>query len=200
MIMKIIGLTGGIGSGKSKVSLFLAELGAVIIDADKVGHEILGFPEIRSEIAGTFGEQVLASGGEIDRNRLGEAVFGNTEALKRLNDITHPAIRRIVESRIEEFRRQGVKIVVLEAPLLVEADWVSAVNEVWVVVASEAAVIKRLRGRSGLSEAESLARIRSQISAEERVKHADVVIYNNGSPDELKEKVKTLWQQMDCDT
>ena len=116
--MKIIGLTGGIGSGKSTVSRFLAQLGAVVIDADKAGHEVLRNPEIRDEIVSAFGEQVLAHGGGIDRGRLGEAVFGNTEALERLNDITHPGIRRIVESRIEELRRQGVKVVVLEAPLL----------------------------------------------------------------------------------
>jgi len=196
--MKIIGLTGGIGSGKSTVSRFLTGLGASVIDADKVGHDVLRNPEIRREIVNAFGEQVLTPGGEIDRSRLGEVVFGNTEALERLNNITHPGIRLIVESRIGELRRQGARVVVLEAPLLVEADWASAVDEVWVVVAPEAKVLEWLKKRSRLSEKESLARIRSQISSEERVKYADVVIDNNGSLEELKEKVEALWQHMDC--
>jgi len=196
-IMKIIGLTGGIGSGKSTVSRFLAGMGASVIDADKVGHDVLRSPDIRREIVGVFGEQVLTRG-EIDRSRLGEAVFGNAEALVRLNNITHPGIRRIVESRLGELRRQGVKVAVLEAPLLVEADWASAVDEVWVVVAPEDKVLEWLKKRSSLSEAESLARIRSQISSEERVKYADVVIDNNGSLEELKAKIQELWQHMDC--
>ncbi|MBA7698736.1 Dephospho-CoA kinase [subsurface metagenome] len=197
--MKVIGLTGGIGSGKSAVSRFLAGLGASVIDADRVGHDVLRNPEIRREIAGAFGKQVVTTGGEIDRSRLGEAVFGNTEALERLNKITHPGIRRIIEIQFNDMRQRGVRVVVLEAPLLVEADWASTVDEVWVVVAPEAAVIERLRERSGLSEAESLARIRSQISSEARAKHADVVIDNNGNLDELKAKVEALWQHLDCD-
>ena len=196
--MKVIGLTGGIGSGKSAVSRFLAGLGASVIDADRVGHDVLRNPDIRREIADAFGKQVLTTGGDIDRSRLGEAVFGNTEALERLNKITHPGIRRIVETQFNDRRQRGVRVVVLEAPLLVEADWASTVDEVWVVVAPEAKVIERLRERRGLAEAESLARIRSQISSAERVKHADVVIDNNGSLDELKAKVEALWQHMDC--
>jgi len=195
--MKIIGLTGGIGSGKSTVSRFMAGLGASVIDADKVGHDVLGNPDIRREIADAFGEQVLTPDGEVDRGRLGAVVFGNPEALERLNSITHPRIRRIVESRLGELRRQGVGVVVLEAALLVEADWASAVDEVWVVVAPEAKVLKWLEKRSRLSEEEALARIRSQISSAERVKYADVVINNNGSLEELKAKVEELWQHLD---
>jgi len=195
--MKVIGLTGGIGSGKSTVSRYLAELGAVIVDADKVGHDALENPEIRQEIIATFGERVLNPGGDIDRSRLGKIVFDDAEALGRLNRIMHPRIHDIIKAQLEDYRKQGVPVVVLEAPLLVEAGWTSTVDEVWVTVAAESTVLKRLRERGELSEPESLARIRSQISSAERIKNADVIINNDGSLDELKAKVKELWAKLE---
>ncbi len=194
--MKIIGLTGGIGSGKSTVSRFLAELGAVIIDADKVGHDALKDAEIRQEIIAVFGERVLTPAGDIDRSRLGRIVFDDAEALERLNRIIQPRIHDVIKAQLEDCRERGVAVVVLEAPLLVEAGATSIVDEVWVTAAPGSTVLKRLRERSGLSESETLARIRSQISAEERVKHADVIISNDGSLDELREKVEGLWRRL----
>ncbi len=195
--MKVIGLTGGISSGKSTVSQFLAELGAVIIDADKIGHEVLKpDSEVWREVVAAFGKQIITANGEINREKLGEIVFSNPEARSRLNQIMHPRIYDIVKTRFEEYRRQGAGIVVLEAPLLLEAGWTSLVDEVWVTTASEATVLKRLRERTGLSEKKSLARIRSQLPAEERVKHADVVINADCSLGELKAKVKELWQEL----
>jgi len=193
--MKVIGLTGGIGSGKSMVSRFLAELGAVIIDADKVGHEAFK-PDTEAwwEVVAAFGRGVVKPSGEIDRTKLGAMVFGDAEALARLNQIMQPRIYDMVMARLEQYRQQRVAVVVIEAPLLIEAEWVPLVDEVWVTVASEETVLSRLRERSMLSESESLARIRSQLSNEERVKHADVVISNEGSLDELRDKVKELWQ------
>jgi len=195
--MKVIGLTGGIGSGKSTVSRFLAELGAVIIDADKVGHEAFKpGTELWREVVAAFGQQIVTPSGDIDRKKLGEIVFGNPELLSRLNQIMHPRMHRMVEARIEEYRRQGVMVVVLEAALLLEAGWTSLVDEVWVTVATESTVLRRLEQRAGLSEQESLARIRSQLSSEKRAKHADVVINNEGDLDELKAKVKEQWQRL----
>ena len=193
--MKVIGLTGGIGSGKSTVSQFLAELGTVVLDADKVGHDTLRDTEIRREIISAFGKQVLAPSGNIDRKKLGEIVFRNPESLAKLNQIMHPPMYEIVKARLEEYRHQGADVVVLEAPLLIEASWTSLVNEVWVAVASEDTVLKRLRER-GLSEAKSLARIRSQMSDKERAKFSDVVIDTDCSLDELKTKVKELWLKL----
>ncbi|MFC2032028.1 dephospho-CoA kinase [Chloroflexota bacterium] len=191
--MKVIGLTGGIGSGKSTVSHFLAELGAVVIDADKLGHEAFKpGTEACQEVVAAFGDQVVAPSGEINRAKLGQIVFNKPESRLRLNRIMHPRICEIVKAQIEQYRQQGV--VVLEAPLLVEAGWTSMVDEVWVVVASEHTVLKRLKERTGLLEQESLARIRSQLSSEERVRHADVVINNDSSLDELKARVKELWE------
>ena len=195
--MKVIGLTGGISSGKSTVSQFLAELGAVIIDADKIGHEVLKpDSEVWREVVAAFGRQIITANGEINREKLGEIVFSNSEARARLNQIMHPRIHDMVKTRLDEYRRQEAGIVVLEAPLLLEAGWTSLVDEVWVTTASEATVLKRLRERTGLSEKESLARIHSQLPAEERVKHADVVINADCSLGELKAKVKELWQEL----
>jgi len=200
-MMKVIGLTGGIGSGKSTVAQFLAELGAVVLDADKVGH--VAFKpgtEAWLEVVAAFGRQILTPDGEIDRRKLGEVVFGNPEALLRLNQIMHPQIGKMVKAQLEEYRRQGVKIVVFEIPLLLETGGASLVGEVWVTVASESTVLRRLEERSELSRQQSLARMRSQMSNEERVKHADAVINNDGSLDELKAKVKELWQKLVFDT
>ena len=193
--MKVIGLTGGIGSGKSTVSRFLAELGAVIIDADRVGHEALGTSdEVRRELLATFGWQIMTPKGEVDRKKLGEIVFDDPESLARLNQIMHPRMYDMVKAQLEEYRRQGVAVVVLEAPLLIEADWTSLVDEVWVTVADESTVLKRVKEKFGLSERECLARIHCQLPSEERVKHADVVIDTDCGLDELKAKVKELWQ------
>jgi len=193
--MKVIGLTGGIGSGKSTVSRFLAELGAVIIDTDKVGHEAYKpDTEVWREVVAAFGRQILTPNGDIDRKKLGEMVFGNPEALSRLNQIMHPRMYDMVKAKIEGYRRQGVDVVVLEAPLLIEAGWASSVDEVWVTVASESTVLRRLEECSGLSEQQSLARIRSQLSSEERVKHANVVINTDCSLAEVKAKVEELWR------
>ncbi len=194
--MKVIGLTGGIGSGKSTVSQFLAELGAVILNADEVGHEAFKpDTEIWRQVVAAFGRQSLAPDGNIDRKKLGNIVFGNPESLSRLNQIMHPRMYAQVKAQLEEYRRQGVAVAVLEAPLLIEAGWTSLVDEVWVTTAPEATVLKRLEERTGLSQAESLARIRSQLSSEERVRHADVVINTDCDLDELKSKVKELWAE-----
>ncbi len=192
-MMKVIGLTGGIGSGKSTVSRFLAELGAVIIDADKVGHEALKpDTELWREVVAAFGEQILTPSCDIDREKLGEIVFSNPDSLVRLNRIMHPRLHEVVKAQLEECRRQEIEVVVLEAPLLVEAGWTSLVDEIWVTVASEATVLRRLQERTGLSEPESLSRIRSQLSSMERVRYADVTIDTDGELDELRARVEKL--------
>jgi len=199
--MKIIGLTGGIGSGKSTVSRFLTELGAVILDVDKVGHEAFKpDTDVWREVMAAFGRQVVTPNGDIDRKKLGEIVFGSPESLSRLNQIMHPRMYDMVKAQLEEYRRQGADVVFLKAPLLIEAGWVSLVDEVWVTVASQSTVLKRLEKRSGLSEQQSLSRICSQLSSEERVKHADVVIDTECDLNELKSKVDKLWQKLALDT
>jgi len=194
--MRVIGLTGGIGSGKSTVSRFLAELGAVIIDADKVGHEVLeNDSEAWQQVADAFGRHIVTPDGEIDRKKLGRIVFKSPEALSRLNRIMHSRIYDVVEPQLEQHQKQGANVVVVEAPLLIEAGWTSLVDEVWVTIAPQATILKRLE-QMGLSRAESLARIRSQLPAKERVKQANVVIDTDCSLEELKAKVVKLWQRL----
>ncbi len=194
---KVIGLTGGIGSGKSTVSQCLAELGAVILDADKVGHEAFK-PDTEAwrDVVATFGKDILTPTGEVDRKKLGEIVFGRPETLSRLNQIMHPRMYDMMKAQIEEYRRQRVDVVVLEAAILLEANWTSLVDEVWVTVAPEAMVLERLKKQRGLEEEQTLARIRTQLSSEERVKHANVVINNDGDLDEVKAKVEELWERL----
>jgi len=195
--MKVIGLIGGIGSGKSTVAQFLAELGAAVVDLDKVGHEALKpGGEAWERVVNEFGRDVLNVSGDIDRAKLGEIVFKNHEALLRLNHIIHPVIDNMVNARVEEYRRQGASVVVLEAAAMLEAGRASQVDEIWVTVAPEAAVLGRLGERTGLTEQESKARIRAQLSSEERIKHADVVIETDCSFDDLKARVVVEWHKL----
>jgi len=199
--MKVIGLTGGIGSGKSTVSRFLTEMGAVIIDADKVGHELLSpNTDAGREVIAAFGKQVISPAGEIDRQKLGKMVFGNAGLLAQLNQIMHPRMYEIVRAQLEKYRQQGAKVVVIDAPLLLETNWASLADEVWVTIVSQSIVVQRLKDRMGLSEEESLARLRSQMSNEERIKHADKIIDTDCSLDELKVRVEEMWHKAAFDT
>jgi dephospho-CoA kinase len=195
--MKVIGLTGGIGSGKSTVAQFLAELGAVIVDLDKVGHEALRKgSQAWEQAVSEFGKDILTASGEIDRSKLGEIVFGNHESLARLNQIVHPAIDNIVKTKIEKYRRQGVRVVVLEAAAMLEAGKTEQVDELWVTIAPEVTVLKRVIERGGLSKKETRARIKTQLSNEKRIRQADVVIDTDCTLDELKDRVATEWQKL----
>jgi dephospho-CoA kinase len=195
--MKIIGLIGGIGSGKSTVAGFLTELGAMVIDLDKIGHEALE-PDGKAwrQVAGAFGKKILAPGGEIDRAKLGDIVFKDPKALLRLNSITHPVIDSIVAEKIEQSRRQVVKVLVMEAAVMLEAGKTLQAEELWVTVSSEDTVLSRLSKRSGYSEKESKTRISAQLSNEERVKQADVVIDTDCTLEELKSRVKVEWDKL----
>jgi dephospho-CoA kinase len=195
--MKIIGLTGGIGSGKSTVAGYLAELGAVVIDADKVGHEVFRpGTEAWREVVDTFGQRIIGTDGTIDRWKLGKIVFRHPDARTRLNKIMHPRMYERVMAMIEECWRNGVGIVVVEAPLLLEAGWKSMVDEVWVTSAPQATVIKRLKEQKGIPESEALARIQAQMDDEARSQQADVVIATDFPLDELKEEVESLWREL----
>jgi dephospho-CoA kinase len=195
--MKVIGLAGGIGSGKSTVAQFLAGLGAVVLDLDKAGHEVYKRGgEAYKKLVAEFGDEILAEGGEIDRSKLGKIVFGGTDALKRLNGIVHPAIDKVVEDKLAEYRAQGVKVVVLEAAAMLENEKSWLADEIWVTVAPEAEEIKRTKDRPGYNEEVVRKRIKSQMANEERIKIADVVIDNSGTPEELKQKVSAEWAKL----
>lgn len=197
--MKVIGLTGNIGCGKSSVARFLQKLGAGFIDADKVGHDIYnpGTPGWEA-VAEAFGREILDEKGRVDRNKLSHIVFNNPDNLKKLNEMLHPLIRREVENALDQFRRQGKDIAVIEAILLVEAGWRDMVDQLWVVAAPRDITLKRLKGR-GLSESEALARMARQPKAEERSRYADAIIHNDGNLDDLKTQVEKLWQEIHND-
>lgn len=195
--MIVIGLTGGIGSGKSTVAGYLAELGAVVMDADKMGHEVYlpGTPGHR-DVVNAFGHDILDSSGMVDRKKLGRLVFSDSGALVRLNAIVHPRILHLVRNRIKELQSKEVPAVVVEAALLIEAGWAKSMDEVWLTVAPEKTVIQRLMGDRSASEDEIMARIIAQLSNDERKLHADIVIENNGSMDELRNLVGQLWYEL----
>jgi dephospho-CoA kinase len=192
--MFVIGLTGGIGTGKSQVSRILEDLGAVIINADLLGHEVyMPGSEGWREVKEAFGEGVIAPGGEVDRRQLGAIVFNDPEALRRLNAITHPRIFKLTEERLQSLGGQDIGVAVVEAALLIEANWISLADEVWVTTSPEEQVIQRLRARNNLDEAAIRTRIRSQMPQAERVKHADAVIDNSGSLEDLRAQIQKLW-------
>jgi dephospho-CoA kinase len=198
--MKIIGLTGGIGSGKSTVAGFLAELGAVVLDADKIGHEILeNDAEVRQEIVDNFGRQVLNRKGHIDRKKLADIVFKDRQSLIKLNLITHPPIYRRLQSILDDYRQRGVEVVVIEAPLLVEAGWATGVDETWVTIAPREVIIERLEKR-GMTKEDIESRIRLQILPEDRMKAAKLTIDTNVSLEGLKKAVTDLWHKTAVDT
>jgi len=193
--MKVIGLTGGIGSGKSTVSQLLSELGASVLDADKVGHQCYQpGAEAWKDVVDAFGEEIIAPDESIDRKKLGAIVFGDPEALIRLNQIMHARMYDIMADQIEEYRLGGVEVVVLDAAVLFEGGWTPLVDEIWITVASEPTVVQRVRERTGLPEEQIRSRIRSQLSNEERKEKADLVISNDGGLDELRKKVEELWK------
>lgn len=199
--MLVIGLTGGIGTGKTVVVAVLCDLGAEIIGADEVAHEAYepgtsGWQAVVDE----FGDEVLTPGGEVDRHRLGAIVFQDEDKLERLNAIVHPRTRQLIEKRIDRLKTGGADVVVVEVPLLVEAirrdsKWASLADEVWVTDADEERVIERTRDRGQMDDGAIKARIRSQTSQKERLALADAVIDNNGRLEELKARVHDLWRQ-----
>ena len=192
--MIIIGATGGIGTGKSEVSQYLKELGAAVIDADQVGHTVY-LPDTQGwrEIVETFGEDILLPNREVDRRKLGPIVFGDPKALEKLNAITHPKIRQRLIELIQEHREKGTEALVMEAAILIEVNWVDLVDEVWVTTADDKKVVERVQQRSNLPEEQIRSRINAQMPQEERVKHATVVVENNGDLEELRQRLQELW-------
>lgn len=194
--MRIIGLTGGVGTGKSTVSQFLQEMGAVLLDADKIGHEsyLPGSPAWKDLIA-AFGEGILQEDRSIDRKKLGAVVFGNPDALKTLNGIVHPRMRDMIKGKLEALRARGTPVVVLEAAILFETGWDALVDEKWVTDAPEETVIRRVKNRNNWSEEQIRGRIKAQMPRQERCARATVVVDTDCTLDEVRAKVRALWEK-----
>lgn len=188
--MRVIGLTGGIAAGKSTVSGALAAAGAVLIDADKVGHEAYQpGTETHAALVEAFGEQIVAENGEIDRRKLGAIVFADPAQRQRLQDIVWPRMRAMMRAKLDALAAGGAEVAVIEAAVLIEADWLDLVDEVWVVQVPEEVAMQRLMARNGFSAEDAQARIRAQLSNEERARHAQVIIDNSGSVEEARRQV-----------
>jgi dephospho-CoA kinase len=197
MSMYVIGLSGGIGSGKSTVSDMLRAKGAATVYADQIGHEVYRpGTQVWQQVVAAFGRRVVDDDGQIDRRKLGQIVFSDPEARRRLDAITHPPMEQMMTERLEELRRQGTGVVVLEAAILIEAGWAHLADEVWVTVASPEVAAQRSMERSGLSRERAEARIAAQLSNEERVKHAHVVIDTNCPLAEVAQRVDELWDDL----
>lgn len=193
--MFVIGLTGGIGTGKSTVSAMLAELGAVIINADLVGHEAyLPHRNVWDQVVAVFGRAILDGDDQVDRRKLGALVFQDPAALQQLNRIVHPWIFQRIGQMLDDLRAKGTRVAVVEAALLIEAGWRSLAGEVWVTSAGEAQVVERLASRNGMSPEQVRERMRAQLSNEERNQYADVVIDTSGNLDEVRAAVRALWE------
>ena len=195
--MLVIGLTGSFGTGKTTVCEILTELGATIIDADKLGHELLQTSSnVRDELIAAFGENIVKPDKEIDRRKLGEIALKNDIAQARFNKIMHPRMYRMVQEKIERHRKRGDRVVVLEAALLLEAGWAQLVDQIWVTVAPETVIIQRLKRQRGLGEEQIRARLGIQMPSGEKIKHADVVIDTSPSVDDLRVELTRLWQKL----
>ena len=193
--MLVIGLTGGIGTGKSEVSRLLESLGATLINADQIGHEAyIPHSETWNLVVDAFGEGILQESGEIDRRKLGAIVFSDPEEMAKLNGIMHPRMARMVSDRIDHFREDGVEVVVVEAAVLFEAGWETLVDEVWSTDSPVEAVVERLQAARGIAPEEAQKRIASQMDREERLDRSDVVVNNSGNVDDLERTVRGLWE------
>ncbi|MBE7519510.1 MAG: dephospho-CoA kinase [Thermoflexaceae bacterium] len=195
--MRVIGLTGGIASGKSTVARFFRDRDIPVVDADLLGHRTYepGTGTFRAVVA-AFGDDLVAPDGTIDRKVLGGRVFGRPDELKRLTDIVWPGIRALA---LEEFARlsaDGHGLCVLEAAVLFEAGWDDLVDETWVVVVEPGLAVRRLAERNGLDETAARARLASQLSNAERTARANVVIENNSTLEDLDRTVREAWDNL----
>jgi dephospho-CoA kinase len=192
-----IGLTGGIGCGKSTVTKILAELGATVMDADKIAHSTYApsGPAYAGVVA-AFGKEVLALDGSVDRSKLGPIVFKEPAKLTALTTAVWPATRNRIRDLIAEARAHGErKPIVVEAAILIEASWQSVFDEIWLITAAKASVVERVERERGLKPEQTEARIKAQLSDAERRKHATIVIENNGTIAQLQQQLATIWAE-----
>lgn len=196
--MFVLGLTGGIGCGKSTVSQHLATLGARVLDGDRVARDIVqpGEPGLQ-RIVERFGAAMLLPDGQLDRPRLGQVIFADTQARHDLNALLHPLIRERLEEAVAQARADGVRVCVLDVPLLLEMPELAAsCDAVWTVECAPATQVQRIVARNGLSANDARARIASQWPAQRRKAAATAVLDNDGTLAELHTRIAQLWQAL----
>ena len=193
--MKVIGLTGGIASGKSTASAYLRELGAAIVDADAISRASTRRGGAAFEAVCTAFGDILGADGEIDRRKLGGIVFADEDARRKLNSIVHPAVMAESRAQIENARASGVKMCILDVPLLFETGMEKLCDETWLIYVPREEQIRRMAERDGLDAAAAAARIDSQMPLEEKLKRANVAIDSSGTIEQTREKLRRLWEE-----
>jgi len=191
--LRVFGLTGGIGSGKSTVAGLLRQRGVPVVDADELSREVVTPGSVGlSRLVAEFGPQVLGPNGELDRKGLGARVFADAAARKRLNELLHPLVQQLAQERFAELGRAGVELAAYDVPLLFEVGLERALRPVVVVTLTESQQIQRVMARDGATEADVRARIAAQLPLSEKQASADHVLNNGGSPSELATQVDEL--------
>jgi dephospho-CoA kinase len=195
--MRVIGLTGGIASGKSTAGRMLAELGAPVVDADQIARDVVapGQPAL-AEIVDSFGPDVLLPDGTLDRKRVGAIVFGDGDKRRRLNAITHPRIGAATQAQLASLRERGAPVAIYEAALLVENGVHRALDGLIVVACDEATQRSRLVTRDGLSDAEARARMAAQAPLADKLAAATWVIDTSGDLAETRRQIGRVWEQI----
>ena len=195
--MLIIGLTGGIGTGKSEVSHILRDLGAVVIESDKVAHQSYE-PGTKAHglIVNQFGEGVLDGSGFIDRKTLGEIVFSDPARRLELEKIVWPATRELTLALLKKETERGTEVVVVEVPKLFESGWDKVADIVWTVEALPSVVSQRVERRSGMSKSDTRSRVAAQLTRQDRVDRADIAIENVATLEDLRNQISKLWESI----
>ncbi len=193
----VIGVTGGIGSGKSTVSSFLEELGAPVIDADDISRNLLKPGEkALTEVVAAFGSELIQGNGQLNRKALGEIVFSDSNKLELLNAIVHKYVAEEIDNRIKCYKAQGFLRIIVDAPLPIEHGFLDLCDIVWTVHADMEIRIKRIMKRNGMTREEAFARINSQISERQYLEIATTVIYNNETVERLKREVELQFNKL----
>jgi len=194
----VVGIVGGLASGKSTVGRLLADRGARVVDADRIGHDVLTLPGIKEALVRAFGQDILTDGGAVSRPRLAERAFGCAEHVAKLNGIVHPEILRRARAQVERLRRQdGVPLVVLDAALLLETKLDSEICQA-VLFVDASAELRRQRAcsRRRMSREQFDRREQVQLPPESKRKKADFVVSNDGSPADLEDQIEGLWPRL----
>lgn len=193
--MIVIGLTGGIASGKSTVSKMLAQFGACIIDADRIAREVVEpGQKAWKQIVAHFGHAVLLPDGTLDRKKLGSSIFSDKNKRRKLEEITHPEIRRQIRKLLTAARKAELRVAVLDIPLLIEVKWTDMVDCVWLIYTDNDTQMQRLMERDKLTTEQARQRLAAQMPLGEKRQYADVIIDNSGPPEETAVQIKKAWE------